>query len=481
MRREVAIQRALECIDELVLFFYSDGRIFYANHSAVRSLEYGEDLCLHNIAEIFPAIFSEDIPVWRTVEGMLEQSQEMDAYRENRTCFHAGTKFISFEGECYVCIASNLTEGDYLQRKIEQVQKEAQEAANVKSEFVANITHELRTPVNGILGNILELKENEENENKKRMLALVERGCGDMNAIINNILDFSKLEAGKFTIESREFDFRNMVDYVESIHRPKIAEKGLEFTVSVAPDIPQTVIGDELRIVQVLNNLLSNACKFTSVGRIAVEIVRAAEIPGRMELFFLIIDTGIGIKKEDQDKLFQSFSQVDASISRRFGGTGLGLNICKQLVTLMDGNIHLESDEGKGAMFSFNIWVDVSETQKSVLSTEIPSVVVGEKTYGTLQTRFSELSGDGQIEARRTYGTPENLSELERNLNKLILSVEMDNWEKAETFANVMRDLIEGAPKEVKKKNLRLKMAVQKEDYDKTVTAVQTLRDILKT
>lgn len=480
MRREAAIQRALECIDELVLFFYSDGRIFYANRSAVRSLEYGDDLCGHNIAEIFPAIFSEDVEIGHVVEGLLEQSQEMDAYRENRTCFHAGTKFISFEGECYVCIASNLTEGDYLQRKIEQVQKEAQEAANVKSEFVANVTHELRTPVNGILGNILELKEGEKDENKKRLLALVERGCGDMNAIINNILDFSKLEAGKFTIESREFDFRNMVDYVESIHRPKITEKGLDFSVSVAPDIPQTVIGDELRIVQVLNNLLSNACKFTSVGRIAVEIVRAAEIPGRIELFFLIIDTGIGIKKEDQDKLFQSFSQVDASISRRFGGTGLGLNICKQLVTLMDGNIHLESDEGKGSMFSFNIWVDVPESQKMTSVPENASGVGADGAYNTLQSRFSELSGDGQVEALRTYGTQENLSELERNLNKLILSVEMDNWEKAETFANVMRDLTEGAPKEAKNKILRMKMAVQKEDYEKTAAAVQTLRDILR-
>ena len=342
---------------------------------------------------------------------------------------------------------------------------------------MANITHELRTPGNVILGNVLELKDIEEDVNKKKVLSLVERGCGDMNAIINNILDFSKLEAGKFTIENREFDFYEMVDYVESIHRPKVTEKGLEFSISVAPDIPRRIIGDELRIKQILNNLISNACKFTSVGRIAVEIVKAAQISGKIELFFLVIDTGIGIKKENQDKLFQSFSQVDASISRRFGGTGLGLNICKQLISLMDGTIHLESEEGKGSMFSFNIWVDVPESEMSRLMETDDLSSTEKKVY---QPKFSDFSENGKLEALRTFGTEENISELERNLNKLILSVEMDNWEKAETFANVMRDLTEGAPKDIKNKALRVKMAVQKEDYDKTAAAVQTLRDLLE-
>lgn len=171
------------------------------------------------------------------------------------------------------------------------------------------------------------------------------------------------MEAGKFTLEQREFDFRSMMDMSRRTIRIRSQKKACSLAWSISPEIPEHIIGDELRIVQVLNNLLSNACKFTSVGRIAVEVVKTSQIHNRMELFFLVIDTGIGISKEDQDKLFQSFSQVDASISRRYGGTGLGLNICKQLVELMDGSIHVESTQGQGSMFSFQIWVETPQSE----------------------------------------------------------------------------------------------------------------------
>ncbi len=476
MRQEEAIQLSLEYINEIVLFFATNGSISYANASAKKLLEYGDHLLGSNIGDVFPGVFTVGESVEEQAKPLLGQFRELDAYRGNRTCFKVEVSFSCFDEDLYVCIATDTTEGSYLQRKIDQVQQEATEAAKVKTEFVANITHELRTPVNGILGNILELKDIEEDPKKQRVLALVERGCADMNAIINNILDFSKLESGKFTIEKREFDFREMVRYVESNHRPKLSAKGLEFTISIAPDIPQKVIGDELRIVQVLNNLLSNAAKFTSVGRVSVEVVKTSRIADRIELFFLVIDTGIGISKENQDKLFQSFSQVDASISRRFGGTGLGLNICKQLVELMDGSIHVESDEGKGSMFSFHIWVDLPESECNQ---------AGEATaLGTYATPPYEMSlqdhmKDSGMEAMRTYGTDENFTEIERNLNKLILSVEMENWEKAESFANVLRELTENAPKEMKNQALRMKMAVQKEDYDKTAMAVDSMRELL--
>ena len=144
-----------------------------------------------------------------------------------------------------------------------------------------------------------------------------------MHALINNILDFSKLEAGKFILEPRKFDFRNMIDYVKGNHSNRMTEKGLDFSITVSPEIPEYIIGDELRIVQILNNLISNAYKFTSVGEIHVEVVKTAQSGTRAELFFMVIDTGIGIAKANQDKLFIRFSQVDAIISRRYGGTGL--------------------------------------------------------------------------------------------------------------------------------------------------------------
>ena len=135
-----------------------------------------------------------------------------------------------------------------MEKKIIKTRQEAEEALKVKSEFVSNITHELKTPVNGILGNTKELIKIEIEPEKQRLLQLVERGCNDMMVIIGNVLDFSKLEAGKFLLEPREFNFRNLIDYVKSNHVHKIAEKGLDFFVNVSPDIPESVIGDELRI-----------------------------------------------------------------------------------------------------------------------------------------------------------------------------------------------------------------------------------------
>jgi hypothetical protein len=258
---------------------------------------------------------------------------------------------------------------------------------------------------------------------------------------------------------------------VKANHKNKITEKGLDFTVTVAPDIPEELIGDELRLIQILNNLLSNACKFTSVGRITLNVVRTSQVNDRIELFFLVSDTGIGIDKAGQDKLFKSFSQVDASTSRRFGGTGLGLNISKQLVELMGGDIHVESEPGHGSLFSFHVWLEVPQEELVLQRDKTP-----ELTAEDVQTSFGSLHPDEHASEVWTYGTEENLGEIRKKASKLILCVEMDNWEKAEGFADVLRHLTEQAPREIKNAVLRLKMAVQKADYGKTEAAYEKLK-----
>lgn len=470
MLMEESVRFALENISEIVLFFDLNGKITYANKLAQKALEYEDIVKDCRIVDIFPTEFGIS-------EGRLDRnidfSEEMiqtNAYRKNRTCFPMSVRFTRDPGGNYIAMGYDASQETFLTKKIEQVRQEAEAALKVKSEFVANVTHELRTPVNGILGNTRELVEREEDREKKKLLALIERGCADMNAIINNILDFSKLEAGKFTLEPREFEFREMIDYISANHKNKIHEKGLDFIITIADDIPQRVIGDELRIVQILNNLLSNASKFTSVGRIVLEVVKTAQIENRVELFFLVIDTGIGIDKEGQEKLFKSFSQVDASISRRYGGTGLGLNICKQLVELMDGSIHVESEAGKGSMFSFHIWVEIPQDEIQDAAIQMPV----SQNVGPLHLSNSEENQKVWI-----YGTEENLDEIKRKMSKLILSVEMDNWEKAELFMDTLRKLTENAPQEIKSAALRLKMAVQKEDYDKTTVAFEKLQLLL--
>lgn len=470
MEQDEIIAKSIDQISDIILACDCTGKITYCNATARELLEYPKGVTVA-IDDVFPGVFFMENEQLHSKKSH-EKDLEVEIYRYNRTCFPVSVRLIDIENQGYICIAKDRTKEIFLTRKIDQVGEEAKAAAKVKSEFVANITHELRTPVNGILGNILSLKELEQDPKKLQIVSLVERGCADMNAIINNILDFSKLEAGKFTLEQREFDFRAMMEYVKANHKNKIAEKGLQFTMSISPEIPKTIIGDELRIVQILNNLLSNACKFTTVGSIAIEVVKTAQINNRMELFFLVIDTGIGISKENQDKLFQSFSQVDASISRRYGGTGLGLNICKQLVELMNGSIHVESAQGKGSMFSFQIWVEIPEQEMATSNTSVQSQNM---THSLLE--FTAGTGADLI---REYGTKENGEELKRDLNKLILSVEMGNWEKAEEFAKMVRELTMGAPQEIKNDILRLKMAVQKQNYDMVDMHYKALKDRLK-
>ena len=459
---------------EMIFTFSENGIITYANQSAKKQLEYGEQLCGTYISEIFPTVFQLNWGKFTTNMEFGEELHDAMAYRKNRTCFLTRFRIERSKEsqEQFVCMAQDISKQDFLEKEILRVQKEAEEGNQVRTQFVANVTHELRTPVNGLQGNTMWLLEKEDDASKIKVLKLMERGCRDMHAIINNILDFSKLGAGKFTLDLQPFEFRNMMDYVKSNHINKIAEKGLDFFVTISPEVPEHIIGDELRIVQILNNLLSNACKFTSRGKIAVEVVKTSQVGNKAELFFLVLDSGIGLDKAEQDKLFQSFSQVDASISRRYGGTGLGLNISKQLVELMGGNIGVESEKGKGSMFSFSIWVELQEGENSDSTNNIDR----QSAIGQIQSMYGGEVQEGVIQK---FGSSENIKEIDKLMSKIILCVEMDNWEKAENFMQVIRELTEDAPTTVRQTVLRLKMAVQKENYDKTIIAYDALKESL--
>lgn len=479
MEQSGLFQFSIDNALEMILVFDECGKIEYANQMAGSLLEYNDELCRSLITDIFPGTFEIENNAIHLNINTEEPFQSLMAYRKNKTCFPVKARILVYEegramaSKRYICTAYDASTESFFEKKASQAGQEAEQAQKVKTEFVANVTHELRTPVNGILGNTRELLGIETDEEKLKLLHLVERGCRDMNAIINNILDFSKLEAGKFSLEPRVFNFRNMIEYVKGNHSNRIIEKGLDFSVNVSPEIPENIISDELRIVQILNNLISNAYKFTSVGGIHVEVVKTAQTGKMVELFFMVIDSGIGIAKQDQDKLFKSFSQVDASISRKYGGTGLGLNICKQLVELMGGNIHVDSKEGNGTTFSFHIWVELPEdceTDKEY------TVCRDEKE---LLHKLQSLTENSVSENIWKYGTPENKAELEKKMSKLILSVEMENWEKAEMFAESVKQLTEDASREVKSAALRLKMAVQRGNYEKVAVAFEVLQKMI--
>lgn len=466
---------------EMFLLFDTEGTILYANAAAKGKLEYGDGLCGCHIASVFPNEFRKEETGFTTEYSFGEAVQHLMAYRKNLTCFPVETRILwDEERNTYMCMAHDVLEKEFLALELERVKQEAQKASQVRSEFVANVTHELRTPVNGILGNLQGLTETEEDEGKKKVLRLIERCCGDMNRLINNILDFSKLEAGKFVLENRKYDFRNMIDYVRENHAHRITEKGLDFFVTVSPEIPEYVVGDEHKLVQILNNLLSNAQKFTHIGKISLEVIKTAQVSNAIELYFLVMDTGIGIKKEDHDKLFQSFTQVDASISRKYGGTGLGLNITKQLVELMNGNISVESEVNRGTTFAFSIWVgdgDADHAREEDFT--MPDSHL--RNQGVQRSiPMADRSGEKEEDSFRQFGSAENLERLDKTLSKLVLCIEMENWEKAETFMETIRQLTEEAPQDIKRKVLRIKMTVQKENCEKTLQGLEDLRSYME-
>ena len=465
MEKRDLFEQIINSAIEIFLSYDDDKRILMMNESARKELMYTDNDIGTSVSRLFQ---NEDMPEI-TYDGIIRQ---MMIYRSNQTCFRAQVKAIKTDSQIspHVLMIRNISDQYALEKAAEIARKETEATAKVKTEFVANVTHELRTPVNGILGNTNILLENEADPKKIGLLNTISKSCGAMNELINGILDFSKLDAGKFTLENRKFNFRNMIDYVKSTHMPKITEKGLKFFVTISPDIPEFVIGDELRISQILNNLLSNACKFTNVGKISLEALMTAQEKNRIELFFIVLDTGIGIAKSDEDKLFKSFSQVDASVSRKYGGTGLGLNISKQLVDLMGGHITVDSELNKGTMFSFSIWVETPEEETAEVKLPV------DNNYA--KNIHEALDADDEIEKAYIYGSEENRKELDEHMSKLILCLEMENWEKAENFSNSIKQLTIQAPKDIKVAALRMKMAVQKADYDRSVDEYNTLKEL---
>ncbi|EEB6396530.1 two-component sensor histidine kinase BarA [Salmonella enterica subsp. enterica serovar Heidelberg] len=244
--------------------------------------------------------------------------------------------------------------------ELDLAKKRAQEAARIKSEFLANMSHELRTPLNGVIGFTRLTLKTELNPTQRDHLNTIERSANNLLAIINDVLDFSKLEAGKLILESIPFPLRNTLDEVVTLLAHSSHDKGLELTLNIKNDVPDNVIGDPLRLQQVITNLVGNAIKFTESSNIDILVEKRALSNTKVQIEVQIRDTGIGIPERDQSRLFQAFRQADASISRRHGGTGLGLVITQKLVNEMGGDISFHSQPNRGSTFWFHINLDLN-------------------------------------------------------------------------------------------------------------------------
>jgi len=342
----------------------SDGSLEYVNHAACSSLGYTrEELLSMQIQDVNTRV---DGDKWN--ELLQELAEKQSFTREG----HHRTK----DGRL-IDVETTVTVADYLGRKIfvanvkdirdrkqaeaeiRRAKETAEAATQAKSDFLANMSHEIRTPMNAIIGlNHLALKTDLTTK-QRDYLTKVNGAAQALLGIINDILDFSKIEAGKLDIEKAEFRLEDVLDNLSNIVSQKAQDKNLEFLIAAQHDLPPNLVGDSLRLGQILINLVNNAIKFTEKGEVVVTVAKEEEFGERVKVKFSVRDSGIGMTPEQTARLFQAFSQADTSTTRKYGGTGLGLSISKRLVEMMEGSIWVESEAGAGSTFHFTAWFGV--------------------------------------------------------------------------------------------------------------------------
>lgn len=261
------------------------------------------------------------------------------------------------------------------QKKLISAKEHAEQGKRIKENFLANMSHEIRTPINGIIGIAELLSKTELTEEQREMVSLLEISSESLLGVINDILDLSKIEAGKFKITRAEINLIKNCNYVINLLAIRAREKNIALITEYDPDLPEMILADSLRLNQILMNLIGNAIKFTTEGSVTLDVKILSRKGNHVQLKFSVIDTGIGIAKENIDKIFETFEQADEQTTIKFGGTGLGLAIVKNLAHLKGGELEVSSEAAKGSTFCFTNWYEVIEKTTVSKNNEVEGFV----------------------------------------------------------------------------------------------------------
>ncbi len=364
------IRTTLESTPDGILVVDLDGKILTYNRKFLEINHLAEEVVRSGDRDRIISVASQNWKDPQRVRGWIERSfsnpdQPMDGileFNNGRICeLHAEPLRVAGKTVGRVRGYRDITERTRNELELRRA-KEAAEAANqAKSGFLANMSHEIRTPMNGILGMLELVMDTELTGEQREMLSIVKTCADGLLTVINDILDFSKIEAGRLHLDHVEFGLIESLEDIRKMFAVGAKQKGLSLNLHIAPDVPRAVMGDPVRLRQILTNLLGNALKFTEQGSLSLSVEMLSREPDAAVLCFTVSDTGIGIPPEKHRSIFEAFEQADGSMVRRFGGTGLGLTISARLVELMQGRIWVESQPGEGSAFSFTARMGVTD------------------------------------------------------------------------------------------------------------------------
>ncbi len=376
---------AVEASPAALLMVSQSGRIQLANSMCLALFGYTEaELIGQPIEVLVPERFRNDHPALRAkyfqapTRRAMKDALSLVAVRKDGSEFpvRVGLSPVqTADGQAVICGVLDVTETVAAMEAMRQAKEAAESSSRAKSSFLANMSHEIRTPMNGIIGMAQLLARTELQSHQRDYLNTVEESAHILLRLLNDILDFSKIEAGKLELESVDFRLSECLARASQMLMFRANEKGLELACRVAPEIPDHLRGDSGRLQQVVVNLVSNAVKFTEVGEIFLNVNVESLSTEHARLHFTVTDTGIGIASDKLDQIFHPFEQAEASTTRRFGGTGLGLTISRQLVEMMRGRMWVESEVGRGSTFHFIAEFDISENQHAHAPAELESLV----------------------------------------------------------------------------------------------------------
>ena len=360
------VQGVVESLTEAIVVFTPDKRIEKVNKASLNMLGYSEEDLLNKSIDI---LFEPDRSPLDT-DGMAAVMNVgvLNNVEVNFVNKGGGVTPVLFSCSAIrdidgnmlriVGAALDITEMKKAEELLQKSREEALAASKAKSEFLANMSHEIRTPMNGVLGMLELLVHSRLSADQARFVDVAHSSANLLLNLLNDILDLSKIEAGKLELESVDFYVLEQVEQIVDLFSTRAKSKGLNLTYDMGNDLPVAVKGDSVRLRQVLVNLVGNAIKFTETGGITIRVDKVWEIDKQVALKFTVSDTGVGISREAQERIFQSFTQADTSTTRRHGGTGLGLTISRQLAELMGGEIGVNSQPGKGSSFWFTVHCD---------------------------------------------------------------------------------------------------------------------------